>query len=546
MKRIQLYLILLFLSIGHIYSQQYKKEVKPVKNVILMIPDGTSTSVLSAARWYQYYNTGNRSLNIDPYLCGLVSTYSSNAPIPDSAPAMSAYTTGIRSQAGNISVYPDKDLDQDIDTIDSSRAYQPLLTVFEAAKIKKQKATGIVVTTDFCHATPAACASHHYDRSNYTALASQMAYNNIDVVFAGGSSHISDDIKAHLKKVKTLYFEQDINTFKDLDENQNVWGLMASGNFPYDIDRTPEYPSLAEMTANAIKILNQKENGFFLMVEGSRVDMAAHGTDPIGIITEFLAFDKAVGIAMEYAKEKGETAVVVMPDHGNGGLNFGSAALKNYSQEGLDEIFGNISQFTKTAHGLGDLLRETTPENIRDEFRKHTSIDLNDEEMQLLISSKDYIISDYTEVGNTENIISSVAHIMKSRTYFEFISGNHTGEDVFLAAYHPEGNLPLGLNTNTEMNLYLCDLVGLDQSLQVYTKELFAKHTEVFDGLKCEVIKDGNPKLVINKGSKKLEIPAFKSIGYLNGKTFDIGSVVVYIDKNNEFYLPKYLKDLFN
>lgn len=538
--------MLLFLSIGHSYSQQYKREVKPVKNVILMIPDGTSTSVLSAARWYQYYNTGNKSLNIDPYLCGLVSTYSSNAPIPDSAPAMSAYTTGIRSRAGNISVYPAPDSNQDIDTVDSNRAYQPLLTVFEAAKIKKRKATGIVVTTDFCHATPAACASHHYDRGNYAALASQMAYNNIDVVFAGGSSHISDDIKAHLKKTKTLYFEQDINTFKNLDGNQNVWGLMASGNFPYDIDQTPEYPSLAEMTANAIKILDQKENGFFLMVEGSRVDMAAHGTDPIGIITEFLAFDKAVGIAMEYAKENGETAVVVMPDHGNGGLNFGSAALKNYSQEGLDEIFGNISQFTRTAHGLGDILRETTPENMRDEFRKYTSIDLSDNEVQLLISSKDYAISNYTEVGNTENIISSVAHIMKSRTYFEFISGNHTGEDVFLAVYHPEGNLPLGLNTNTEMNLYLCDLVGLDQSLQVYTQELFAKHTEVFDGLKCEIIEDSDPKLVINKGSKKLEVPAFKSIGYLNGRAFDIGSVVVYIDKNNEFYLPKYLKDLFN
>lgn len=129
-----------------------------------MIPDGTSTSVLSIARWYQIYNRlGGKNLNVDPYLCGLVKTYSSNSPIPDSAPAMSAYTTGVPSRVGNIAIYPVADDAQDIYPIDASMSYQPLVTVLEAAKIEKNKALGIVVTTDFCHATPASCASHHYN-----------------------------------------------------------------------------------------------------------------------------------------------------------------------------------------------------------------------------------------------------------------------------------------------------------------------------------------------------------------------------------------------
>lgn len=525
-------------------QQQYKKNIRPVKNLIVMVPDGTSTSVLSIARWYQIYNGGKQNLNIDPYLCGLVKTYSSNAPIPDSAPAMSAYMTGIPSRKGNVSIYPVADPDQDINLINQDMAYQPLVTVMEAARIGKNKATGIVVTTDFCHATPSACASHHYNRGAYGYLAPQMAYNNLDVVFGGGHSVVTDDMKEYFKQKGVRFIEKDLSAFRIFSEKEKVWALFASRNIPYDIDKnTNKFPSLAEMTEKALERLDKEENGFFLMIEGSRVDMAAHATDPIGIITEFLAFDKAVGIAIDYAKKNGETAIVILPDHGNSGFNFGSRNFINYSEKGLEHTFANVSKYKRTAKGLEEILLKTKPENIKVVFKEYTDIDLSDDEVKLLMSSKNYKVSDYTQVGNTANMVSSIAKIMTSRTYFEFVSGSHTGEDVFLAAYHPQGDMPMGLNTNIEINHYLCDVLGLNHSLEDYTKKIYAKHSDVFKGYQYNIEGVEYPVLVVKKGKKTLRIPAFKSIGYLNDKPFDIGSVVVYIDKNNTFYLPQNIVD---
>lgn len=545
MKRIYLILLALIVILSLCAQQQYRIPVKPVKNVILMIPDGTSTSVLAISRWYQIYNDlGGDKLNLDPYLCGLVKTYQSNAPVPDSAPAMSAYTTGVPAQAGNIAIYPQANLDEDILEVDTLRAFQPLATVMEAAKTDKKKALGLVVTVDFCHATPAACVSHHYNRAEYKYLAPQIAYQDMDVVFGGGASAVTNEIRQYLKGNETDYYRNNIKAFRNYNGEKKLWALFSDGYLPYDLDRDNEkVPSLAEMTEKALMRLSKSENGFFLMVEGSQVDAAAHATDPIGIITEFLAFDKAVGAAIDFARKDGKTAVVIMPDHGNSGFNFPSRRLLQYTHKGLKHTFEDVSKYKKTAKGLEQILLKTKPDSIKPVFKQYTDIDLSDEELDLLLSSKNYKTADYTQVGNTVNMISSIAHIMTSHTYFDFISGNHTGEDVFLAAYHPQGDLPYGLNTNTEINRYLCDLIGLDRPLPAVTDELYAKHTDVFKGKEYEVeilLKD-RPILLVKKGNKELSIPAFSSVAFFNGEPFKLGSVTVYIDKNNTFYLPSNL-----
>ena len=177
MKKSAILLLLLFAALAAGAQPFYRKPVAPVRNVIVMIPDGTSTSVLAAARWYKFYNDpSQRTLNLDSCLCGLVGSFSSDSPIPCSAPAMSAYMTGMPQQAGNVSVYPAANPAQDIVEVESGRACQPLATLLEAAKHDRGKAAGLVVTVDFCHATPAACASHHYSRHAYPALAAQMTW----------------------------------------------------------------------------------------------------------------------------------------------------------------------------------------------------------------------------------------------------------------------------------------------------------------------------------------------------------------------------------
>src|SRR5690554_6322297 len=149
------------------------QEVRPVKNVIVMIPDGTSIGVFSAARWFKHYNGLGEGLSIDPYISGTVTTFSSNAPIGDSAPTGSAYATGVLQQTGNVAIHPEVSKN-DIFQVDSERTYQPAATILEASKIDKNKAVGLVVTSEFPHATPADFSAHYYARGNYDAIAHKL------------------------------------------------------------------------------------------------------------------------------------------------------------------------------------------------------------------------------------------------------------------------------------------------------------------------------------------------------------------------------------
>lgn len=515
-----------------------------------MIPDGTSIGVVSAARWYQIYNKlGGENLNIDPYMCGTVKTFSSNAPIGDSAPTTSAYMTGMPQRTGNVAIYPVADPENDLVKVDPSMAYQPLVTILEAAKIQKKKAVGMVVTVEFPHATPADCSSHYYARGKYEYIAPQIAYNNLDVMFGGGNSIVTDDMKNHFKKNNTTLIQDDINAFRSFDaDNKKVWALFQEKELPYDLDRDDsKIPSLEEMTCKAIDHLSENDNGFFLMVEGSKVDWVAHGNDAVGCITEYLAFDKAVGAAIEFAKKDGETAVIILPDHGNSGFTIGRRDLKSYDKATIHDLFANVSKYKRTGEGLERILLQEKPEDFKAVFKKYTDIDLTEDELASLLSSKNYKEADYMKKAESQNMGHAIVDIMNSRTYFGFTTGGHTGEEVFLAAYHPQGDVPLGMNTNIQINNYLSDVLGLEESLPEMTKEVFAKHQEVFRGLKCTIDKStAFPQLTVKKGKKTLVVPAFKSIAYVNGKEIDLGSVTVYIDKNDTFYLPSNLIEQLN
>lgn len=531
-------------------QNQYKKKVNSTKNVILMIPDGTSIGVYSAARWFQIYNKlGGDQLAVDPYWCGTVKTYNSNAPIGDSAPTTSAYMTGYLSQAGNVAIYPEVDKVHDIYPVDASKSLQPLTTVLEASKYDLNKSTGLVVTVEFPHATPADCSSHHYDRGRYDILASQQVANKLDVVIGGGNEFLTEGLQQELEGMGTKVIRNDVDAFRKYDASQNLWALFEQVNLPYDMDRDDsKIPSLSEMTGKAIDRLSKNENGFFLMVEGSQVDYAAHANDPVALMTEYLAFDKAVQVAIDFAKKEGNTTVVVLSDHGNSGFTIGEYGFKNYARRGLDDVFGNVSKFKVSARKLEELLLKAAPEDFKKIIKDNTDIDVTDEELKTLLSSKNYKEGDYMNMSNSANLSSSLTKLMTSRTFFGFTTGGHTGEDVLVAAYHPDGHVPMGMNTNVEFNKYLCDVVGLQRPLDEITSEIFAKHTDVFAGLDCKVeAKEGeNPKLIVKKGKKQMIIPAFKSTVQLNKKNIELKSTTVYMDKNDTFYVPTFLRAEFD
>lgn len=541
MRKINLSLLLLFTSIII-----FADEVRPVKNVVVMIPDGTSISVYSAARWFKHFNELGEGLNVDPYISGTVTTFSSNAPIGDSAPTGSTYATGVLQQSGNVAVYPEVS-DNDIFIVDGSRTYQPAATILEASKILKNKAVGLVVTCEFPHATPADFSAHYYSRSRYDVIAPQMAYQNLDVMFGGGNGILTDDIKQHFSNNATTLIQNDRDALLNFDGEGKVWALFGDKALPYNIDRNYEkVPSIAEMTEKAIELLSKKENGFFLMVEGSQVDWAAHANDAAAIINEYLAFDEAVGKVMKFAEADGNTAVIVLSDHGNSGFSIGSRNCTGYDKLSIDDLFETVSGIQLSANGLESVLINTDPENIKSEFKKYTGIDVTDEELEMIQSSKNYRETDYTKVGTSVNLVHNIVNILNSRMCFGFTTGGHTGEEVLMAAYHPQGDVPRGHLKNTDVNRYLQQVTGLEMNLQELSDKIFMKHTDLFSGMKY-VIDNTNQKfpiLIVENGNNKLEIKSFSSVGRLNGKSFDIGSVVVYIDKNNTFYLPSSLKEI--
>ena len=543
MKRFFHILILVFFTISSIVAQN-----KAIENVIVLIPDGTSLSVVSAARWYQRYNNPDiTKLNIDPYICGTILTYSSNAPIGDSAPTTSTYMTGYPGRSGSVSMYSPADPLNDIIPLDPLKAYQPLMTILEAARITQNKSTGLVFTCEFPHATPADCSAHTYNRGKYEWIIPQMVHNKLEVVIGGGAGLLTENNQQFLQGEGYGVFLNDIKGFNNYQGNR-MWALFGNTDMAYDIDRDSEKePSLAEMTQKAIEKLSENKNGFFLMVEGSKVDWAAHANDAAALITEMLAFDKACGVALDFAKEDGKTVVIIVPDHGNSGFSIGSSKCPNYSSLTKDELFGPVSKFKASVGVLISKLQETEPTGLQDIFNNLTGISLTESDFTQILQCTDYKLSTLSEEERIAGLTLSkvIKGIIDKNTCFGFTTTGHTGEEVFLAVYDPTPDRLTGHNTNIELNQYLRKTMGFKQSLESLTSIYFAKHTDVFANYSYTITNRNEIQVLeVTNKNNILEIQPNTNIVNLNGKEIKLNSVVVYVDKNNTFYLPQSLREL--
>ena len=523
-----------------IFSQNTIEENNKIKNVIVMIPDGTSMSILSIARWYQrYLDNSKTSLSFDSLVCGMVKTYSSDSPIGDSAPTSSWYSTGYASKSGSVAMYPPKDSINDLVYIDAKKQYQPLFTVLEAAKLSGKK-TALVFTCEFPHATPADFSAHYYNRGNFNIISKQMVYNNIDVVIGGGESLIKKEERTYLKNNGWDTIFNNYSNFKS-NNNEKIWALFGTKDMPFNIDRNSlTTPSLSEMTAKALSTLSKNnDKGFFLMVEGSKIDWAAHSNDPVGIITEFLAFDKAVETVLKFAKNSnGETVVVILPDHGNSGISLGNKKSNgSYDELTISQLFDPLVKCKLTAEGLSKkILQNSSDDSIKYYFKKYCSISE--------ISKEELISFKMSLTKGKYGLIDEIAKFITSKTYIGFTTTGHTGEDVFLAVYNPSNDRPTGIVGSDVVNKYLCKMLG-NVNLTDSTDKYFQSHKVLFKGLKNDIIENKNDIIlkVINNGNI-LEIPAYKNIAFINGKQIKLNSVTVYVDLNKTFYIPKSLGEL--
>jgi alkaline phosphatase len=510
-------------------------QAQEIKNVIFMVPDGTSVSALSFARWFQFYKDSTKvKLAIDPYLCGLVKTHSSNAPIGDSAPTMGAYMTGYRSQTGFVGMYPPTDAN-DLDYVNPQWAYSPRMTVMEAARITQNKAIGVVVTCEFPHATPANTSAHWYSRGDYTTIQQQMTHNSIDVVIGGGAGLLTQEQEEYLQKTGHDVFRNDINSFRKTDKNK-FWALFGNRDMSYDWDRDPnQQPSLAEMAKKAIQTLSKNENGFFLMIEGSKVDWGAHSNDPIGILSEMLAFDAAVKEAIEFAVADGNTLVVICPDHGNSGLSIGNSRSNGgYDRLPLRNLVGNFTKYNKTPEYLAGYLINTSKDSIASVIQREWNItDISQDTIKIIAG-----LSQKKDNGALKDLLIKV---IQTRNYIGFTTHGHTAEDVFLAVYHPKNNRLTGLVNAPEIPRYIVNAIGITNSLDDLTNEFYCKSTELFNEKDFIVTESAKELKITPRNNKKqtLIIEANSNLAKLNGKEFQTKTPAIYVDKNNKWYVSK-------
>lgn len=310
---------------------------KKKRNLIFMVSDGMGPASLSLTRTFRQYVNKlpiDDTLTLDRHFWGTSRTRSTNSWVTDSAAGATAFSCGKKSYNGAISMLP---------------GHKPCGTVLEAAK-RRGFHTGLVVTTDITDATPACFAAH----VDYRLQMDEIALHEIgegplgrvvDLMLGGGRCHFlpnstSGSCRADNVDVVRLATEKHGFTYKssrqefdELRHGQNatlpLLGLFAPNDIPFEIDRkhmADVYPSLSEMAEAALTALEaatrDSDEGFFLMIEGSRIDHAGHFNDPAAQVREVLEYDKTFKIVLDFLeKSDTEGILVATSDHETGGLS---------------------------------------------------------------------------------------------------------------------------------------------------------------------------------------------------------------------------------
>ena len=270
-------------------------------NVIYMIGDGMALPQVYAA---MLASGEEMTFSQFPYI-GVVDTHSASNDITDSAAGGTALASDHKTNNAMLGMNPD--------TIQ-------VKTVLEALS-ELGKETGIVVTSYVTHATPAAFYAKVPHRRQYEDIAVQMAENPyINLIIGGGMKHFAQR-KDSLDLIARMENELGWKVYDNLAEvdvtNQKYAVIADTNHMPKAADRGDFLPRAVK---TALKSLDDAEKGFFLMVEGSQIDFACHANDSTWMMDEMMDFDYAVKVALDYAKEKGNTLVVVTADHETGGL----------------------------------------------------------------------------------------------------------------------------------------------------------------------------------------------------------------------------------
>jgi alkaline phosphatase len=436
---------------------------------------------------------------------GMQTTYDSHALMTDSASAGTAFACGIKTKSGVIGMGPDL-----------TTNYKSVAQLAH----ERGKKVGIISSVSLDHATPASYYASVTSRGLMNSIATQMAQTGYEFFGGGGlakptpvanpGSDTNNDIWALLAAngYEMLNTRESILALKNNPKDKvvciNPW-LQDSAAMPYEIDRPETNLSLAEMTEVAIATLYDRrpgkglgkgparDKGFFIMVEGGKIDWACHANDAVAAILDMIDFDNAIGVALEfYDKHPHETLIVVTGDHETGGMSIGHATTaytayyeRLLGQKNSFQYFG-ANQWkahkdaNKTSVCVGEWTKsETMTDSMRDLMMEIFGLkwdDLNAYQKEKLEDAYDMSLCGSNNNSAAENtylysgyepIIVTITHILNERASIGWTSYSHTGVPVPVFAQGREGWRFAGFYDNTDIAKKLAKAMDIFEPLPV-------------------------------------------------------------------------------
>ena len=423
------------------------------KNIIFLVSDGMSAGTLQMADTMLRRRDGRpsnwiRLLEESTLKGGLMDMASANRIVTDSAAAAASWGCGHRVNNGALNIGPD------------GTHYKPIQSVFRDAG----KATGLVTTTEITHATPAGFAVNVESRGQGEDIAVQYLEREVDVLMGGGNNHYDPEMRGDERDLYEEHRQAGYFVAKTKGElmggnasEGKVLGIFTNGHLPYTLDHLntddllENVPTLAEMTDLAIGNLSGNSNGFILQVEGGRVDHAAHSNDVGGLLYDQIAFDDAIGVAMDFAQGRDDTLIIITTDHGNANPGFNSAP---------DENFDSIQNFRHTTNWIrGGLDEDSSLSEIRERVEYATGYEITEEQADLYRQSeRGTYRATYGRMNSTSAVMGQ---IVANYCDVNWIGGSHTADYVELASFGPGSEALEGFVINTQLFNVMTEAAGV-------------------------------------------------------------------------------------
>ena len=435
------------------------------KNVIFYIGDGMSSV---QRRITEEVHGQKLAMNTLP-IVGIYTTYALNTIVTDSAAAATALATGHKTDALVISMDPDGEV-----------AYE---TLAEAAK-RLGKSVGLVTTTRITHATPACFGSHIDTRYRENEIAEQYLDQDFEVWLGGGWRHFvprsvnkskrkdeRDLLKEFAEKgYRVLRSKSDLLNIK-VEKGTKIFGVFSHSHMPYYLDMEDEYyqgkiPNLTDMVKVAISVLKQNPKGFFLMVEGGRIDHACHANDPAGTVGDMMEFDNAVKLGIYLSREDPDTLILVGGDHETGGMAMGIGGMNGDTYMGYFMSPEVIKNSKRSMEFMGYAAASGNPDEAKHLFIKFSGIsDLTEAETAEIDKA--------AELTRAQKGMQSpnpylepwygvvFADIISKRARVGWTSYAHTGQPVIMSAAGPGSEKFSGFYDNTDITRNVAALWGI-------------------------------------------------------------------------------------